>query len=277
MADYFSIKPFNSDLKGLVLSIWDYQSNLQHDYEQVLPGIGSQMLINRHEDELRHWAHPGKKSRTIGPVGVQGVLTAPVLIDTKQKRNICGVEFASFGLSAFCDTPASRFTDSIVDGAKVWGSSAMLLHTTLLTESEPEKRCQIIEKFLIERLIDQSEEIKLISKIQSLILDGTSITEIRDQFSLSQRALYSLFDRRIGVRPKTFSRIGRFGCALGALSKTKPLADVALDNDFSDQAHLTREFRVFSGKAPTQYDSVPDEIRHVPHQVDKIFKTQSGK
>jgi len=147
MPTFYSAQPDSTELAGLVHSIWSYRSDMDFEYERILPGISSQLLINLHENELRHWEKPGQLRRTIGPLGVQGILTEPILIDTEQKQNLCGVVFTSFGLSAFCETDAIRFTDTIVDASELWGSAAIKLRNRLLKETDQAQMCRTVEQF----------------------------------------------------------------------------------------------------------------------------------
>jgi len=268
----YSKKAQTSELSEFIESIWCYQQESAHDYEHVLPSTTSQLLINLHQNELRHWEKPGTLLRSIGPVGIQGILTKPALIDTEQKNHVCGVAFTAFGLSAFCSIDACQFSDSIVDAFELWGQSTIDLRTNIKQASDPEKQCQLMEEFLAERLIRNTSENELIKKILALLQTGVSLTDIRKEFDLSQRRLHALFDRRIGVRPKSFGRIDRFGVALESLPKNVALSDLASDLGYSDQAHFTREFHAFSGKPPTKYVAVENEIRHAHVASDNFFK-----
>jgi len=269
----FSTKPQSIELSELVRSIWCYQSQSAHEFERIQPGVNGQLLINLHENELRHWADPQNILRTTGPVAAQGVLTSPLLIDTIQKRNVCGVAFTSFGLSSFCELPASRFTDSIVDATTFWGQTATGLRNVLINEDDPAKCCQIIEDFLIARLILRKDENELLKEILRMIRAGVTLHSIREKTGLSQRALHAIFERRIGVRPKTYSRIDRFSATLEPLTMKVSLYEIAIDNGFSDQAHFTREFRTFAGNTPTHHLPIANESQHAQVIADKLFKT----
>ena len=269
----YSTTPRSRTLFGLVQSIWCYQAETTHEFELVQPTVNSQLLINLHENELRHWTDTREVLRTTGPVGAQGLLTSPVLIDTQQKRNVCGVEFTSFGLSAFVDSSASGFTDSIVDATEFWGQKTLALRNKLIRKTDPAERCQLIESFLTGQPVHHSGENKLIEDILCLIRTGMTLSAIRDKAGLSQRAFYTLFEKRIGVRPKTYARIERFSATLEPLSDNAALIDIALDKGFSDQAHFTREFRTFTGNTPTHHHPLKNESHHAHVRPDKLFKT----
>jgi hypothetical protein len=101
---------------------------------------------------LRHWEAPGVVRTRVGGVGLQGALSSRILIDTGQKRAICGVEFEAGGSTAFYDLPATGFFDTIVDARDAWGEEAAAFRAELLTLSEAEHILDSVETFLLQRL-----------------------------------------------------------------------------------------------------------------------------
>ena len=62
------------------------------------------------------------------------------------------------------------------------------------------------------------------------------------------------FRKTIGDSPHQFLMRCRMERALGLLTDAgHPLSDIAIACGFSDQAHLTRLFKRFTGKTPRQY------------------------
>jgi AraC-like DNA-binding protein len=268
--------PKSSELRSFVRSIWAYSSSEPRSFELVMPGGGGQLIVNLFEDELRHWASPGVFRCRVGPVGLQGGLTHPVVIDTDQKRDVCGVAFDYGGLGALHDSPSRYFVDTIVDGASVFGDLAKALRETLRRVSDPNQRINEIEAFLLEHLRSRPEEDDLVRRLANDLAQGATISALRARSGLSQRRLRDLFDRRIGIRPKLFARIERFAAALDAIPDRARWSDLAYAHGFADQAHFIREFHRLSGLLPTQIAILPDETRHARLPADKIFNTGGG-
>ena len=206
-----------------------------------MSGAGGQLLVNLFEEELRHWSSPENLRHRTGPVGLQGALTHSVVIDTDQKREICGVAFHPGGLTAFHDRPARLFTDTLIDGATAFGEGAQAIHDALRPITDSERRMDQIETFLLSHLRCRPAEDAIVRQLSTELARGATVSQVRARYNLSQRRLHDLFDRRIGIRPKLFARIERFAAALDAMPDRRCWSELAFAHGFADQAHFIRE------------------------------------
>ncbi len=80
------------------------------------------------------------------------------------------------------------------------------------------------------------------------------ISDLAGEVGWSHRHLISRFRRQVGLAPKTAARVIRFRAMLAGLGAGRAgLADLAYEHGYSDQAHLNRDFREFTGTTPTGY------------------------
>lgn len=80
------------------------------------------------------------------------------------------------------------------------------------------------------------------------------VSDVARDVALSERAFERRFVNQVGLTPVHYRRLARFRSALvhhGA--GLRDWAELAAAAGFSDQAHLTREFRSFSGLTPTDW------------------------
>lgn len=91
-----------------------------------------------------------------------------------------------------------------------------------------------------------------IQQMLSIIDDAEALTEISDKTGLSQRQIERLFKTRLGMTAKNYQRIIRIRKAISFIQENKqmPLAEVAVELGFSDQAHMTREFKAIARITP---------------------------
>ena len=73
----------------------------------------------------------------------------------------------------------------------------------------------------------------------------------------SRRHLAKRFAEDVGVSPKVAARLIRFEEVRGRLGSV-PLARLAAEHGFADQAHLSREFRELTGAPPTRVPLLQD-------------------
>jgi AraC-like DNA-binding protein len=93
------------------------------------------------------------------------------------------------------------------------------------------------------------------------------VGRIVEDSGYSHRRFIALFRRAVGLTPKVFWRVRRFQRAIARLAAASDtsLAELALDEGYSDQSHFNREFREFTGLTPRQYREIaPASGNHVP-------------
>jgi len=80
------------------------------------------------------------------------------------------------------------------------------------------------------------------------------IGRIRAETGLSDARLLALFRQQIGVTPKRYARIHRFGRALSLLSRPDAsLSGAAMGAGYYDQPHMNAEFREMAGLTPREF------------------------
>jgi AraC-like DNA-binding protein len=83
---------------------------------------------------------------------------------------------------------------------------------------------------------------------------AASIERAVDAFCRSRRQFERVFQETVGVSPKLFSQIARFQhAAISAVDTTTSLADIAAKAGYTDQSHMTHEFKRFANTSPKQF------------------------
>ncbi|MBV9681185.1 MAG: helix-turn-helix domain-containing protein [Solirubrobacterales bacterium] len=83
------------------------------------------------------------------------------------------------------------------------------------------------------------------------------IEQLAEKLGCSRRHLAKRFAEDVGAPPKLAARLMRFEAARAALG-AMPLARLAAEHGYSDQAHLAREFAALGGAPPTLFPFLQD-------------------
>lgn len=132
------------------------------------------------------------------------------------------------------------------------------LGAILQTEYRHEKRIEYIQLWFEQQMnLNELMPDSLESALYQLN-SNTKLSELEHKNPLSQRQIERLFRTRLDMTPKHFQRIIRVQRTLQYLRKNSPanLVDVALQFGFSDQAHMTREFRTIAHTTPAQFSAM---------------------
>ncbi|MFF2554412.1 helix-turn-helix domain-containing protein [Nocardia sp. NPDC058058] len=76
------------------------------------------------------------------------------------------------------------------------------------------------------------------------------IEPLATELGWSRKRLWSRFHAQLGLTPKRAASLIRFDHAVHGLVAGRPPAEVAADNGYTDQSHLHREIRAFTGLTP---------------------------
>ncbi|MBV9084730.1 MAG: AraC family transcriptional regulator [Acidobacteriaceae bacterium] len=118
-----------------------------------------------------------------------------------------------------------------------------------------QKRVQIADRFIIAQSsrAHAACSIELAANEIALNHGACRIESLVQHTGLSMRSFQRMFQQRIGVSPKLYSRIVRFESALKTKAASPHLSWMTVAHQFGyhDQMHMIHDFKQLSGEAPT--------------------------
>jgi AraC-like DNA-binding protein len=87
-----------------------------------------------------------------------------------------------------------------------------------------------------------------------------AMAHLAERAGISERHLYRRFVAAVGYGPKLLQRVLRFQAFLAACGGAVPLAELAVEAGYADQAHLGRETRALAGLTPTELRTARAEV-----------------
>ncbi|MBO0853425.1 MAG: AraC family transcriptional regulator [Nocardia sp.] len=190
------------------------------------------------------------------PVVLAGMHTAASAIVTPTAQ--AGVQLAVHPLAAraLFGRPAAEIDVSTFGGVEQLGRRAVRLHERLTETRSWSSAFGAIEDDLLaawdEDMIPRPELVQA----WRLLENGASVAGTARAVGYSERRLQALFRAEFGCSPRTIAQLMRFERVTDLIARWVAagsvgfLADVAVTAGYSDQAHLTREFRRFAGVTP---------------------------
>ena len=225
------------------------------DRERMLPAGAMHLAMRLSERPVRVFDSPAARDASVvAHAVVGGVRTAPYVRDISNpvrslgallRPGACGL----FGVSA--GELAERHT-ALDD---LWGTAACALRARLAEARTLELQLTLFESALAARL----PRLRALHPAVAHALDqfhrAAEVAEVVRQTGYSHRHFLSLFRDAVGLTPKRYCGVRRFRRVLARLAAEPDLAlsAAAVDEGYSDQAHLTREFRRFAGVTPGAY------------------------
>ncbi len=182
---------------------------------------------------------------------------APIRILQQGEVRIVGVRFQLGGLAPFTRGRLDVWSGQTPAPHLVLGPETDELESALGTATEPEAIAGMLDEFFLARIrVDRNEE-TFMRTLDALVAGKgrTPVSELAEVAASSPRQVERLFARGLGFPPKTVARVLRFQHSLRALMEDPgvPLAEVASDAGYYDQAHFIRDFRAFTGGVPRGY------------------------
>jgi AraC-like DNA-binding protein len=162
--------------------------------------------------------------------------------------------------------PAGELSERTISLDDLMGPDAARLADRLHATDDPSVRFAVLDEVLL-GLADRhgSEPPPDLEHAWNLLRASRGTMRIEDlatRVGCSRRHLAKRFAADVGASPKTAARLIRFEAARRRLNQV-PLARLAAEHGYADQAHLSREFHELGGVPPTAFPSLQDDAAAV--------------
>ncbi len=273
---YRKLRP-GPGLTDIVEKIW-----IQHEHmaprvrkpSGVLP-TGTVELLFHYGDRIAH-IESGRLLRMPRSY-VTGQRSRPVSVVSTGRHRVIIVSLYPWGLNTLYPEAVCAI-DGYVD-LRLLDSSTRVekLEEHLRHAGSVNRRVQLVEEFLMSaRRREVNREMVAASRILAGKGLKRGVHHTKGVLNLSERHLSRQFKSVIGLPPSVYMRIMRFQHAISARRESvASWAAIAADCGYSDQSHLVREIRRFSGRAPEnlKLDSRPGKATFNGSQVSEFFDT----
>ncbi len=128
----------------------------------------------------------------------------------------------------------------------------------MISAATPEQKLDRIAAFLTDRIDSTRMPPDGIADSIVALQQSPSVQTIRtlvEQSNYSSKQFIHLFKKWVGLSPKEYQRVLRFGQALQMIHTEETIEWAALSADcgYYDQAHFIKDFKSFSGFSPRKF------------------------
>jgi AraC-like DNA-binding protein len=189
-----------------------------------------------------------------------GVWTRRYVIEYPAWVRVVGVHFKPWGMSPFVDMPATELRDRWVPVDAAWSRSSLdRIRDQAGDASSAGEALRVVEEELRARLAEvPSRGLHLVRHAGQRLERSHGVIPVgalTEAAGVSGTHLATQFKAHVGVTPKRVARIYRFARLILSVDALGPVdwSVLAPRVGYFDQAHLSREFKDFTGHSPTEY------------------------
>lgn len=240
-----SLKPY---IKYFVVS----EAGVENTFN-VLPSTG--MVIGfQYRGKLSH-IHDGTEIK-LSTAGITGISDKLKIFKNAAGTGTILVYFTEMGLAQFTSCPANELFNQSISLDNIFNQDGVReVEERLALAKNSHQRIAVVEKFLLTRLRTIWDD-RLIVEAVKLIYQSNGaikISALAAQLFISQSPFEKRFRKLVGASPKKFASIVRFNAVLNQLDGNKSLTDICYENKFFDQAHFIKDFKLFTGSTPQNF------------------------
>ncbi len=176
-------------------------------------------------------------------------------------RRSAGFSLSGVGLARIIGGDARELLDTTIDLRDIGGVLPCVL----------DRNGDVDLRAVARHLVTRFEVDERIVVAERLLRSGSPASSVASRVGFDRRTFVPAFRSVVGVAPKHYELLGRLLRANAALRSPNPipLAVVAAEAGFADQAHMTRDLRRFIGNTPSQIRRLaPGPPNHVPADVE---------
>lgn len=255
---YQEIKP-GPTLVPYVKCYFTYESASDTTLEDtVFPSGCMEVIFNLGSGKWQSTA--GNGFVTTPAIELWGQLTRPLAIRSIGRNTMLGIRFWPHGAARFLKDGIEQFNNQIIDYGDVSGTAVQTLHAQLLELYTWDERVALLEAFLYKQLLTADkgrDKLTLVADVMHELKQEDffdNIENVASRYGITGRYLQKLFLKHTGLTPKLYSKIHRFQNSLGQVAKGgATLTSIAHTCGYYDQSHFIRDFRTFTGLAPSDF------------------------
>lgn len=191
--------------------------------EKILPDGAIELIIDFDTEPKTIFESEGSAGfRTVKKAWISGERTRYIVIGAETNQSMVGIRFRPGGAYPFFRFPISELSESVTELDLIWGSLVDEIRDDLQEIESPDARLRRLESFLLRQVERSLVPNRMITFAVHQLQHSPQFLAIRDLAStigITQKHLISQFEKVVGLRPKSFSRVCKFQKVVNLIEK----------------------------------------------------------
>lgn len=236
--------------------------------ELVLPTGATHIVFRLGDTPLKIYSAPDDTNgQKIGTSLIGGPRDIPYIKGISDPEPTIGILLRPGAAELITRVPAIELAGKHTKIEDIWSPTQLdKIRTRLWETPHLEERLTVIEEVLLARLPRLRGLNPLIIQALDRFRLSAPVGDVVAESGYSHRYFSRIFTEAVGLSPKKYCRVQRFGRVLDRMQRAPDInwADLAYAEGYADQAHMTREFRAFTTLTPGEYrHAAPSASRHI--------------
>jgi len=242
--------------------IWEGHSENRIDIESP-PSALCSLVLNLSEPYFI--SNSKYKKWEVPKIFVTGQAVKNYTLHLQGEIKMVGAVLKPAALYHFYNIPMFNLTGERIDFSTIAPEQSTSLYDQVRGETEESKQIAFVERYFLDLLKSSGYAGKEMIVAANEIYNErgqTNILELIEKAPMSRRNFERRFLCEIGLSPKSYAKIRRFGytCKLMAGKRDVNLMDVLHEGGYYDQSHFIKDFKYFSGRTPRKYVRLNTEL-----------------
>jgi AraC-like DNA-binding protein len=196
---------------------------------------------------------------------VSGQFTSNYSLELKGKIGMVGIVLRPCSIHNIFGIRMSQLVNSRAPLTFLPGLPEAILWSAVKEQTSVEGRIRILEELMLSYLTVAKANVSVIDEAVDHIDSRKgciTVEEVATFLKISRRYLEKKFLEKVGVSPKYYARLKRFGALSNKIAHNPKIDWQEIVNEFGfhDQSHLVKEFLEFNQMNPTQYHLLHREL-----------------
>ncbi|WP_353780057.1 helix-turn-helix domain-containing protein [Winogradskyella sp. 3972H.M.0a.05] len=231
------------------------------DITDLVVPDGTFGLLFIDEKNLRRSTSINNPPITLKKSTIFGQKTKPInYYFTKGSTSAFGIKINPCGFHLFTGLTSKEFKDLFVEIDLLGNLDLMDLESKVFEAEGVDKKIKAVEDYILLALSKYGldDDHFLFESIVEYIYSyrgEVRFQSLTETFNTNYKKIERLFDKYLGISPKTYIRIVRFNAAvnLHMNNKHESLTQIGLQLGFFDQSHFIRDFKKFTSLSPRNF------------------------